>query len=40
VGYSVKEIAQILGSTSGAVKVRLSSGRKRLRKMLEEDHDA
>lgn len=40
VGYSVKEIAEILGSTSGAVKVHLSSGRKRLRNMLEEDHDA
>jgi RNA polymerase sigma factor (sigma-70 family) len=36
-GYPIKDIARILGSTSAAVKVHLSVGRKRLRAMLEED---
>jgi len=33
-GYPVKEIATILASTSAAVRVHLSSGRKRLRELL------
>jgi RNA polymerase sigma-70 factor (ECF subfamily) len=33
-GYRVKEIAAILGSTSAAVRVQLSRGRKRLRQLL------
>jgi RNA polymerase sigma-70 factor (ECF subfamily) len=36
-GYRVREIAAILESTSAAVKVHLSVGRKRLRRMLEDD---
>ncbi len=35
-GYPVKEIARIIDSTSAAVKVHLSLGRKRLRELLEE----
>jgi RNA polymerase sigma-70 factor (ECF subfamily) len=38
-GYPVKEIAAILGSTSAAVKVHLSQGRKRLRELLREEGD-
>jgi RNA polymerase sigma-70 factor (ECF subfamily) len=38
--YRVKEIADILETTSAAVKVHLSVGRKRLRQILEEDDDA
>jgi RNA polymerase sigma factor (sigma-70 family) len=38
-GYPVKEIARMLGSTTAAVKVHLSQGRKRLRALLEEDED-
>jgi RNA polymerase sigma-70 factor (ECF subfamily) len=38
-GYRVKEIADILDSTSAAVKVHLSAGRKRLRTILEEVDD-
>jgi RNA polymerase sigma-70 factor, ECF subfamily len=34
-GYPVKEVATILGSTSAAVRVHLSQGRKRLRTLLE-----
>jgi RNA polymerase sigma-70 factor, ECF subfamily len=33
-GYHVLEVAQILGSTSGAVRVHLSTGRRRLRELL------
>ncbi len=36
-GYPVRDIARILGSTSAAVKVHLSVGRKRLRLILEDD---
>lgn len=36
-GYSVKEIADILGSTEGAIKVRLSRGREELREILEDE---
>lgn len=36
-GYPVKEIAEILGSTPGAVKVHLLRGRRRLRELLEDD---
>jgi RNA polymerase sigma-70 factor (ECF subfamily) len=38
-GYPSKEIAVILGSTSAAVRVHLSAGRRRLREMLEESAD-
>lgn len=34
-GYRVREVAQILGSTSTAVRVHLSRGRRRLRELLE-----
>lgn len=36
-GYPVKEVAAIIGSTPGAVKVHLLRGRRRLRELLEED---
>jgi RNA polymerase sigma-70 factor (ECF subfamily) len=36
-GYPAKEIAEIIGSTSPAVHVHLSRGRKRLRELLEAD---
>lgn len=36
-GYPVREIAAIIGSTSGAVKVHLSRGRKKLRELLKDD---
>ena len=36
-GYPVKEIASMLGTTTAAVKVHLSQGRKRLRALLEEE---
>jgi RNA polymerase sigma-70 factor (ECF subfamily) len=36
-GYPLREVAAILGSTTGAVKVHLARGRRRLRKLLEED---
>jgi RNA polymerase sigma factor (sigma-70 family) len=39
-GYSVREIAEIVGSTAATVRVHLSRGRRRLRDMLEEDDDA
>lgn len=35
-GYPIRDVAEILGSTSGAVKVHLSVGRRRLRALLEE----
>ena len=35
-GYPIRHVAEILGSTSGAVKVHLSMGRRRLRALLEE----
>jgi len=38
-GHSVRETATILGSTSAAVRVHLSQGRKRLRVLLEDDHE-
>jgi RNA polymerase sigma-70 factor, ECF subfamily len=38
-GYKAREIADILGSTSATVRVHLSQGRRRLRRLLEEDHD-
>jgi RNA polymerase sigma-70 factor, ECF subfamily len=38
-GYPVREVAAIVGSTAGAVRVHLSVGRKRLRDLLEEDDD-
>jgi len=36
-GYPVRDAAKILGSTSAAVRVHLSRGRRRLRRLLEED---
>jgi RNA polymerase sigma-70 factor (ECF subfamily) len=36
-GYRAREVAQILGSTSAAVRVHLSRGRRRLRELLEDD---
>jgi RNA polymerase sigma factor (sigma-70 family) len=38
-GYSSKDIAVMLGSTSAAVRVHMSSGRRRLREMLQEGLD-
>ncbi len=35
-GFSMKEIAQIQGSTEGAIKTKISRGRHKLRKLLEE----
>lgn len=37
-GYSTKETAEIIGSTSGAVGMHLDRGRKRLRDLLGDDH--
>jgi RNA polymerase sigma factor (sigma-70 family) len=37
-GYRAREIAEMIGSTPAAVKVHLSTGRRRLRRLLE-DHD-
>jgi RNA polymerase sigma-70 factor (ECF subfamily) len=36
-GYPLREVASIVGSTTGAVKVHLIRGRRRLRQLLEED---
>jgi RNA polymerase sigma-70 factor (ECF subfamily) len=36
-GYPLREIAAILGSTVGSVKVHLLRGRRRLRELLEDD---
>ena len=36
-GFSMAEIAEIQGSTEGAVKTNISRGRKRLRQMLDDD---
>jgi len=38
-GYPTKDIAQMLGSSAGTVRVHLSQGRKRLGKILEEHGD-
>jgi RNA polymerase sigma-70 factor (ECF subfamily) len=38
-GYPVKDIARMLDSSSAAVKVHLSQGRKRLRSILEGNED-
>jgi RNA polymerase sigma-70 factor (ECF subfamily) len=38
-GYPVLDVARILGSTSGAVRVHLSKGRRRLRELLGEDRE-
>lgn len=38
-GYRPREIAGILGSTAATVRVHLSQGRRRLRRLLEEDDD-
>lgn len=37
-GYTYKEVAEIIGSTAAAVSVHITRGRRRLRRMLEEDH--
>jgi RNA polymerase sigma-70 factor (ECF subfamily) len=39
IGYPVREVASILGSTPPAVRVHLSVGRKRLRALLEDEDD-
>lgn len=39
-GYPTKDIALILGSTSAAVRVHLSAGRRRLREMIGVEPDA
>ena len=36
-GYPIRDVASILGSTTGAVKVHLLRGRRRLRQLLEEE---
>jgi RNA polymerase sigma-70 factor (ECF subfamily) len=36
-GYPTNDVAQIVGSTAAAVTVHLAVGRKRLRRLLEED---
>jgi RNA polymerase sigma-70 factor, ECF subfamily len=36
-GYPVKEVAEIVGSTSAAVRVHLNRGRNRLRELLGDD---
>jgi RNA polymerase sigma-70 factor (ECF subfamily) len=38
-GYSTREIAEILSSSPAAVRVHLSQGRKRLRRAMETDDD-
>jgi RNA polymerase sigma-70 factor (ECF subfamily) len=38
-GYPAKEVARIVGSTPGSVTVHLAVGRKRLRELLEDQHD-
>jgi RNA polymerase sigma-70 factor (ECF subfamily) len=38
-GYKAREIADIVGSTAATVRVHLSQGRRRLRRLLEEDRD-
>jgi len=35
IGYSAKEVAEIVGSTAATVRVHLSQGRRRLRTLLE-----
>jgi len=37
-GWSSHDIAELVGSTSGAVRVRLSRARRQLRHLLEDDH--
>ena len=39
-GYSTREVAKTLGSSAATVRVHLSQGRRRLRRLLEEDDDA
>ena len=39
-GYPAKDVARIVGSTSAAVRVHLSAGRRRLRELLKDDDDA
>ncbi|HYU58536.1 MAG TPA: RNA polymerase sigma factor [Actinomycetota bacterium] len=38
VGYSIGEVARVIGSSAATVRVHLSQGRKRLRRILEEEH--
>jgi DNA-directed RNA polymerase specialized sigma24 family protein len=37
VGYPTRDVARILGSTTATVRVHLSQGRRRLRRLLEDD---
>jgi RNA polymerase sigma factor (sigma-70 family) len=39
-GYSTAEIGRVVGSTAATVRVHLSQGRRRLRRILEEEDDA
>lgn len=39
VDFTIKDIARVLGSTTSAVRVHLSVGRKRLKNFLEVDHE-
>jgi RNA polymerase sigma-70 factor (ECF subfamily) len=39
-GYSTREVASMISSTPAAVRVHLVRGRRRLRELLEEVHDA
>ena len=38
-GYSTKEVAEILDSSAATVRVHLSQGKKRLRALLEDEHE-
>jgi len=40
IGHPIREVAAIIGSTPGAVKIHLLRGRRRLRALLEESEDA
>jgi RNA polymerase sigma-70 factor, ECF subfamily len=39
VGYGARDIGQILGISAGTARVHLSRARRRLRSLLEDDHD-
>lgn len=39
VGYGSRDIGQILGITAGTARVHISRARRRLRSLLEDDHD-
>lgn len=39
-GYKAREIAEVIGCSAATARVHLSAGRRRLRRLLEEDDDA